>query len=551
MATPNFASELRQHLFPQVPSKINVKSPKFGENSAKWKHIIQKYEDASVEASREGKSAKALEKHTTRHILARDRVALLRDPDTPFLELCAFAGHKLDDSSPSASLVAGIGVVNGVICMILAHIPSLQGGSWNELTVLKQNRITAIASENNLPLIALVQSAGVFLPQQFRVFHKGGQIFRDLALRTKNGQPSCAVVFGSSTAGGAYHPALSDYTIFVQDQAQVFLGGPPLVKMATGEIVEAEALGGATMHSPVTGLSDQLAVDELDAIRKAREWILTTSCAQVQLEKPTTSLIYSDAKYGMEDILGLVDPDIRQGLDMIEVILRIVDGSRMSQFKPQFGRGMLTMWARIHGHLTGIIANQNPVILCNEADKATQFIRLCNQNRTPIVFLHNVTGFMVGLKTERAGLIKKGAQLVSAVSTSTVPHISIVCGASYGAGNYAMCGRSYAPRFLFSWPNSRCSVMGPDQLGGVMETIARGAAARSNRAVDENELKASTKKLGDQVQRDSEVYKTSAYLLDDGIIDPRDTRHVLGMCLEVVTIDSVYGNVGFRGLARM
>ncbi|KAF2102487.1 ClpP/crotonase [Rhizodiscina lignyota] len=551
MATPNFASTSRQHVFPRIPSKINVKSPKFEENSVKWKHIIQKYEDASVEASREGKSAKALEKHTARHILARDRVVLLRDPDTPFLELCAFAGHKLDDSSPSASLVAGIGVVNGVICMILAHIPSLQGGSWNELTVLKQNRITAIASENNLPLIALVQSAGVFLPQQFRVFHKGGQIFRDLALRTKNGQPSCAIVFGSSTAGGAYHPALSDYTIFVQDQAQVFLGGPPLVKMATGEVVEAEALGGATMHSTVTGLSDGLAVDELDAIRKAREWILTTSCAQVQLEKPTTASVYSDAKYNMEDILGLVDPDIRQSLDMTEVTLRIVDGSRMSQFKPQFGKGMLTVWARIHGHLTGIIANQNPVILCNEADKATQFIRLCNQNRIPIVFLHNVTGFMVGLKTERAGLIKKGAQLVGAVSTSTVPHISIVCGASYGAGNYAMCGRSYAPRFLFSWPNSRCSVMGPDQLGGVMETIARGAAARSNRAVDENELKASTKKLSDQVQRDSEVYKTSAYLLDDGIIDPRDTRHVLGMCLEVVTIDPVYGNVGFRGLARM
>ncbi|KAK0101858.1 hypothetical protein ONS96_005835 [Cadophora gregata f. sp. sojae] len=537
--------------FPSMSSNLDLKSAKFRENSTKWNDIIAKYHSASEAASQEGRNAKAIEKHTSRQILARDRVALLRDPDTPFLELCAFAGHDLPDSSPSASLIAGIGVVNGIICMILAHILSIQGGSWNEFTVLKQNRITAIASENRLPLIALVQSAGVFLPQQFRVFHKGGQIFRDLALRTKNGLPSCAVVFGSSTAGGAYHPALSDYTIFVQDQAQVFLGGPPLVKMATGEVVDAETLGGATMHSTVTGLSDQLAGDELDAIRKAREWVLTTSSAQKQLNRPLITAPYAEVKYNPEELLGLVDPDIRQPMDMMEIILRIVDGAQISQFKPRFGKGMLTIWARIHGHLTGIIANQNPVILCNEADKSTQFIRLCNQNRTPIVFLHNVTGFMVGLKTETAGLIKKGAQFVSAVSTSTVPNISIVCGASYGAGNYAMCGRSYAPRFLFSWPNSRCSVMGPDQLSGVMENIARGAATRSKKAVDEGELKASTKRLSEQVLKDSEVYKTSAYLLDDGVIDPRDTRHVLGMTLEVVTLDPVRGNVGFKGLARM
>ncbi|KAH6717401.1 propionyl-CoA carboxylase beta chain [Leptodontidium sp. MPI-SDFR-AT-0119] len=551
MSTSNVNSAPPQPKFPSMASKIDPKSLKFKENATKWEQIMKNFQQASEAASQEGKAVQAIRKHTSKQILARDRVALLRDPDTPFLELCAFAGHDLPDSSPSASLVAGIGVVSGVICMILAHIPSLQGGSWNEFTVLKQNRITAIASENGLPLIALVQSAGVFLPQQFRVFHKGGQIFRDLALRTKNGLPSCAVVFGSSTAGGAYHPALSDYTIFVQDQAQVFLGGPPLVKMATGEIVDAEALGGATMHSTVTGLSDQLAIDELDAIRKAREWVLTTSTAQKQLERLSTPIMYNEVKYNPEEILGLVDPDIRQPMDMMEVVLRIVDGAQITQFKPQFGKGMLTVWARIHGHLTGIIANQNPVILCNEADKSTQFIRLCNQNRTPIVFLHNVTGFMVGLKTETAGLIKKGAQFVSAVSTSTVPHISVVCGASYGAGNYAMCGRSYAPRLLFSWPNSRCSVMGPDQLGGVMETIARGAATRSKRNVDETELKASTKKLSDQVMKDSEVYKTSAYLLDDGVIDPRDTRDVLGMSLEVVTLDPVHGNIGFKGLARM
>ncbi|EON63136.1 hypothetical protein W97_02363 [Coniosporium apollinis CBS 100218] len=537
--------------FPQLSSQIDTKTSTFQENLSKWETILHKFDAASAKASSESTSPRAIEKHTARQLLARDRVALLLDPGTPFLELCTFAGHNLKNSSPSASLVTGIGVVSGIICMVLAHIPSLHGGAWNEYTVLKQNRITAIASENNLPLIALVQSAGVFLPQQFKVFHKGGQIFRDLALRSKNGRPSCAVVFGSSTAGGAYHPALSDYTIFVKDQAQVFLGGPPLVKMATGEIAEAEELGGADMHSTITGLSDQLASDELDAIRKAREWILTTSAVHHQYCRPGRVIKCREPKYDVEDLLGFVNPDIRLPLNMMEVLLRIVDDSRIEQFKPQYGNGMITAWAYIHGHLTGVIANQHPVILPNESDKATQFIRLCNQGRNPIVFLHNVTGFMVGLKTERAGLIKKGAQLVSAVSTSTVPHIGIICGASYGAGNYAMCGRPYAPRFLFSWPTSRCSVMGPDQLGGVMETIARRAAARGNRPVVEKELEASVEKFKEQVRQDSDPYYTSAHLLDDGVIDPRDTRDVLGMCLEVVMLDPVVGNAGFQGLARI
>ncbi|TVY37818.1 putative methylcrotonoyl-CoA carboxylase beta chain, mitochondrial [Lachnellula subtilissima] len=537
--------------FPQYPTHISDKSPKFQETASKWTSILAEFAGASLEAASESKTSSAIEKHTAGQLLARDRIALLRDPGTPFLELCAFAGHRLEDSSPSASVVAGIGVVSGIICMLFAHIPSLQGGAWNEYTVLKQNRITAIASENNLPLIALVQSAGVFLPQQFKVFHKGGQIFRDLALRSKNKQSSCAVVFGSSTAGGAYHPALSDYTIFVQDQAQVFLGGPPLVKMATGEVIGAEELGGADMHSTITGLSDQLAVDEFDAIRKVKEWVFTTSAAQAQLSRTELARETDNPKYSMESLLGIIDPDTRQSLDMMEVLLRIVDDSRIEIFKPAYGKGMITAWAYIHGHLTGIIANQTPIILPNEADKATQFIRLCNQGRNPIVFLHNVTGFMVGLKSERAGLIKKGAQLVSAVSTSSVPHISIICGASYGAGNYAMCGRAYAPRFLFSWPTSKCSVMGPDQLGGVMETIARGAAARGGRTVDESELKAKVEKFSEQVRKDSESLRTSAHLLDDGVIDPRDTRDVLGMCLEVVKLDPIEGNVGFHGLARI
>ncbi|CZR54815.1 related to methylcrotonyl-CoA carboxylase beta chain, mitochondrial precursor [Phialocephala subalpina] len=550
-SSPHLRHDATPSSFPQLPSLLNSKNPDWQTNQSKWKEILAKHAEAQVVAAAESKAPAAISKHTARQLLARDRVALLKDNGTPFLELCSFAGHQLDESSPSASLVAGIGVVSGIICMILAHIPTLQGGAWNEYTVLKQNRITAIATENNLPLIALVQSAGVFLPQQFRVFHKGGQIFRDLALRSKNGMSSCAVVFGSSTAGGAYHPALSDYTIFVKDQAQVFLGGPPLVKMATGEITQAEELGGADMHSSVTGLSDQLAADELDAIRKAREWVLTTSATSQLYETANYARESLEPKYDAEDLLSIVNPDIRLPLDMKEVLLRIVDDSRLKQFKPQFGPGIITAWAHIHGRLTGIIANQNPVILPNESDKAANFIRLCNQGRNPIVFLHNVTGFMVGLKTERAGLIKKGAQLVSAVSTSTVPHISILCGASYGAGNYAMCGRAYAPRFLFAWPTSRCSVMGPDQLGGVMETIARDSAKRVGKQVKEGELRKSVDRFGEEVRRDSESYRTSAHLLDDGVIDPRDTRDVLGMCLEVVSLGMIEGNPGFRGLARI
>ncbi|TVY32607.1 putative methylcrotonoyl-CoA carboxylase beta chain, mitochondrial [Lachnellula occidentalis] len=294
--------------FPQYPTHINEKSPKFQEIASKWTGILADFAGASSEAASESKSLSALGKHTAGQLLARDRIALLRDPGTPCLELCAFAGHRLKDYSPSASLVAGIGVVSGVICLIFAHIPSLQGEAWNEFTVLKQNRIRAIATENKLPLIALVQSAGVFLPQQFKVFHKGGQMFRDLALRSKNGQSSCAVVFGSSTAGGAYHPALSDYTIFVQDQAQVFLGGPPLVKMATGEVTDAETLGGADMHSTITGLSDQLAVDEFDAIRKVKEWVYTTSAAQTQQSRIELAREAVNPKFDIESLLVSLIP---------------------------------------------------------------------------------------------------------------------------------------------------------------------------------------------------------------------------------------------------
>lgn len=334
------------HAFPVVGSLLELQGDQYLSNRDAWASVLEEYEENSRWCANEG-TAQSMDRHQSRgQLLARDRIALLLDPDSPFLELCPFAGFGIDDSSPSASLVTGIGSVSGRPCMVLAHIPTLSGGAWNEYTVIKQNRITEIANENDLPIVALVQSAGVFLPQQFRVFHKGGQIFRDLALRTQNQKPSCAVVFGSSTAGGAYHPALSDYTIFVENQAQVFLGGPPLVKMATGEIVGAEGLGGAQVHGTVTGLADQIAVDEFDAIRKARDWVAMLDARKANLRAIRPPLA---PRYPIDDILALVNPDIRKPFDMREVVLRVVDDSRLSIFKPQYGPNLLTTWASIMG----------------------------------------------------------------------------------------------------------------------------------------------------------------------------------------------------------
>ncbi|KAJ0423047.1 carboxyl transferase [Aspergillus carlsbadensis] len=535
-------------LFPVQTSRLDLGGKLFRQNEEDWKSVLERFEQNLQQIASEGDEV-SLKRHQLRgQLLPRDRIALLLDHDSPFLELGAFAGFGNPNSTPSGNLIAGIGNVSGRPCMLMSHIPTQSGGAWNEMTVLKVNRIMEVAFENDLPLISLVQSAGVFLPQQFRVFHKGGQLFRDLAVRSQHGKPSCAIVFGSSTAGGAYHPALSDYTIFVENQAQAFLGGPPLVKMATGEVIEAEALGGANVHATVTGLADQLASDEFDAIIKAREWVASLD---LRVSPPHGRLESAEPLYPAEDIFRLVNPDIRKPLDMTEVLLRLVDGSRLSVFKPKYGPNMITARAHILGFPVGIVANQLSVINPTEAAKGAQFIRMCNQQNVPIIFLHNVTGFMVGAKAEHAGIIKLGAQMVSAVSCSTVPHISIIVGASYGAGNYAMCGRSYKPRFMFTWPIGRCSVMGPDQLSGVMEQVQRASAKSKGKSLAPEKLKASVESFRQSAQRDSECYATSAMLIDDGIIDPRDTRDVLGVCLEVVNLQEVKGTDTHKLLARI
>ncbi|KAJ5440041.1 ClpP/crotonase [Penicillium daleae] len=534
--------------YPTLSAKLDLRGEQFRANKESWLPVLEKFEEALKQVSAEGNDV-SLRRHQTRgQLLPRDRVALILDQDSPFLELGAFAGFRNEDSTPCANLISGIGNVCGRPCLLMSHIPTQSGGAWNEMTVLKVNRMMEIAFENDLPLISLVQSAGVFLPQQFRVFHKGGQLFHDLAVRTQHGKPSCAIVFGSSTAGGAYHPALSDYTIFVENQAQAFLGGPPLVKMATGEVIEAEELGGAKVHGVTTGLADQIATDEFDAIQKAREWVASLqmrTTPRLEMIEPVSP------RYPIEDLLSLVNPDIRKPFDMNEVLLRLVDDSRLSIFKPKYGPNIITAWAHIMGFPVGIVANQISVINPNEAGKAAQFIRMCNQQNTPIVFLHNVTGFMVGAKAEHAGIIKAGAQLVSAVSCSTVPHISIILGASYGAGNYAMCGRSYKPRFLFTWPTGRCSVMGPEQLSGVMERVQIASAKSKGQTLSPEKLEKQVNGFRDRVERDAECYSTSSMLIDDGIIDPRDTRDVLAMCLETVTLQGVKGTESHNLLARI
>lgn len=488
---------------------------------------------------------------------ARDRLELLLDEDSPFLELMAFAGWDQEDTATGASLVSGIGLVCGVECLVSSNVATIKGGSLNESTLAKSGRLADIADENHLPSISLIQSAGADLRQQAKVFHRGGRGFRDLARRSKAGLTTIAVVFGNSTAGGAYMPGMSDYSIMVSKQAKVFLAGPPLVKMATGEVVDDETLGGAEMHSRVSGVSDFLAEDEFAAIAKARTIVSTLHYNDIKRHhlpslhrssKWSLRLIDSPL-YPMEHLLGIVGSDLKRSFDIRQVISRLVDGSRFAEFKPLYGETLICGFSQIHGFPIGIIGN-NGVLFSEAAQKGSQFIHLCNQRHTPLLFLQNITGFMVGSSYERGGIIKYGAQMINAVSNSLVPAITIVIGASYGAGNYAMCGRAYQPRFLFSWPNSKCSVMGPDQLAGVMEIVARQSALRSGREIDLDVLQAQQNLLKQTVEAEGSVYYTSSRCIDDGIIDPRDTRSVVGFCLSIVHGVPVIG-ANHVGVARL
>ncbi|WP_235960866.1 acyl-CoA carboxylase subunit beta [Actinomadura macrotermitis] len=505
-------------------------------------------------AGLDAEHAKALagggEKYVTRHhkrgkLLARERIELLLDPDSPFLELSPLAAWG-SDFPVGASVITGIGVVEGVECMIVANDPTVRGGSSNPWTVKKSFRASDIALENRLPVINLVESGGADLPTQKEIFIPGGRMFRDLTRLSAAGIPTIALVFGNSTAGGAYIPGMCDHVVMVKERAKVFLGGPPLVKMATGEEADDEELGGAEMHARTSGLADYMAVDEADAMRLGRQIVKRLNHrkpgpAPGPVEEPVLD---------PEELAGIVPEDLKTPFDPREVIGRIVDGSRFDEFKPLYGTSLVTGWARLHGYPIGILANAQGVLFGAEAQKAAQFIQLANQADTPLLFLHNTTGYMVGKEYEQSGIIKHGALMINAVSNSRVPHLTVVMGASYGAGNYGMCGRAYDPRFLFTWPSAKSAVMGPQQLAGVLSIVARQATEARGQVYDEAQDAAMREMVETQIEAESLPYFLSGRLYDDGVIDPRDTRTVLGLCLSVVHNAPVQGADGF-GVFRM
>jgi acetyl-CoA carboxylase carboxyltransferase component len=493
-----------------------------------------------------GGGEKYVERHHARgKLLPRERIELLIDSGSAFLELSPLAGWG-SDFTVGASVVTGIGVVHGVECLITANDPTVKGGASNPWTVKKIFRASQIAEENDLPTISLVESGGADLPTQKEIFIPGGKLFRDLTRASARKQPTIALVFGNSTAGGAYVPGMSDYTVFVKGAAKVFLGGPPLVKMATGEESDDESLGGAEMHARTSGLADYLAEDERDAIRIGRRIV-----ARLNRERRRAETAYAEPDADPEELLDLIPADLKEPFDPREVIARVCDGVSetnevaFDEFKPLYGTSLVTGWARLHGHPIGILANAQGVLFSEEAQKATQFIQLANQADTPLLFLHNTTGYMVGREYEQGGIIKHGAMMINAVSNSTVPHLSVILGASYGAGNYGMNGRAYDPRFLFTWPSAKSAVMGPAQLAGVLSIVARAAAEAKGKEYDDEADKGMREFVEASVEEQSLPFFLSGMLYDDGVIDPRDTRTVLGICLSVISRQPIQGTDRF------
>ncbi len=493
------------------------------------------------------------EKYVARHhdrgkLMPRERIELLIDEGSAFLELSPLAGWG-SDFAVGASVVTGIGVVEGVECMITANDPSVKGGASNPWTVKKIFRASQIAEENGLPTVALVESGGADLPTQKEIFIPGGKLFRDITRSSAAKQPTIALVFGNSTAGGAYVPGMSDYTVMVKERAKVFLGGPPLVKMATGEESDDESLGGAEMHARTSGLADYLAEDEHDAIRIGRRIVARLNWRKAVGRPPSRAFAEPDAD--PDELLDLIPTDLKEPFDPREVISRICDGVSATngqvfdEFKPLYGPSLVTGWARLHGRQIGILANAQGVLFSEEAQKATQFIQLANQIDVPLLFLHNTTGYMVGKEYEQGGIIKHGAMMINAVSNSTVPHLSVIMGASYGAGNYGMNGRAYDPRFLFTWPSAKSAVMGPAQLAGVLEIVARQSAEAKGETFDADGFAAIKEVVEGQVEEQSLPFFLSGMLYDDGVIDPRDTRTILGICLSVIENRPIQGTDRF------
>ncbi len=512
-----------------LTSAVDTSGPEYADAAAAMRAKLDELAGVNAELAAGG-GEKAVARHRDRgKLTARERIELLIDRDTPFLELCPYAAWG--SSFPvGASVVGGIGVISGVECVILANDPTIAGGTTNPRTLKKQLRIMDVALQNRIPLINLVESGGANLPTQSEIFIPGGESFRRLSQLSKNGIPTVSIVFGNATAGGAYQPGLSDHIVMVEKQSKVFLGGPPLVKAATGEISDDESLGGAEMHARTSGLADYFARDEQDALRIGRR-IVARLGHRKEGPAPGPS---AEPKLDAEELLGIVPGDLKIPFDPRDVIARVVDGSDFDEFKPLYGSGIVTGWARIHGYPVGIIANSKGVIFSEEAQKTTQFIQLANEAATPLLFLHNTTGYMVGKRYEEGDIIKHGSMMVNAVSTSDVPHISVLIGASYGAGHYGMCGRAFDPRFLFAWPSAKSAVMGGAQLADVVTSVAKASAQARGMAFDDykNELRRAA--IEKQIEAESLPLFLSGMVYDDGIIDPRDTRTVLGLSLSTI-----------------
>jgi len=514
---------------PPPETSIDPRSDAFRENSEAMRRLV---EDLRARHARvaEGGGTRAVEKHVARgKLLPRERVRRLLDPGTPFLELSTLAAHDVyEDDVPGASIITGIGRVSGRECMVICNDATVKGGTYYPLTVKKQVRAQEIAEENRLPCIYLVDSGGANLPHQDQVFPDRdhfGRSFYNQANMSAKGIPQIAVVMGSCTAGGAYLPAMSDESIIVKEQGTIFLGGPPLVKAATGEEVSAEELGGADVHSRMSGVTDHYAQDDAHALaltRRAVDHLGRPKTVDLEVEEP------EEPQLDPEELLGIVPRDTRVPYDVREVIARIVDGSRLDEFKRLYGETLVTGFARIHGYPCGIVAN-NGILFSESALKGAHFIELCCQRGIPLVFLQNITGFMVGRKYEQGGIAKDGAKMVTAVACAQVPKFTVIIGGSYGAGNYAMCGRSYSPRLLFTWPNARISVMGGEQAAHVLATVRRDGAAVRGEDWPEADQQVFMDEIRGQYEHEGNPLYATARLWDDGIIDPRDTRRVLGL----------------------
>lgn len=514
-----------------LSSSISPNSEGFKNNKAAHEAALQTIQEAAQSAM-DGGGRVARERHVSRgKILPRERVSRLLDPGSPFLEIGMFAAHEMyDGASPCAGSVAGIGRVAGRETMIVCNDATVKGGTYFPMSVKKHLRAQEIAAENRLPCVYLVDSGGANLPNQDEVFPDRdhfGRIFFNQANMSAQGIPQIAVVLGSCTAGGAYVPAMCDVTIIVKEQGTIFLAGPPLVKAATGEVVTTEELGGGDVHTRLSGVADYLANDDQHALALARRAV-----AGVNMSKPSQLELQTVEAplYDPDEILGVVPADLKTPYDIRELIARVVDGSRFDEFKSRYGTTLVCGFAHVMGMPVGIIAN-NGVLFSEASVKGAHFVELCSQRKIPLVFLQNITGFMVGRKYENAGIAKDGAKLVTAVATTSVPKITMLVGGSFGAGNYGMCGRAYSPRFLWTWPNSRISVMGGEQAAGVLATVRRASIEKKGGSWSQEEEAAFKQPTIDQFQRQAHPLYASARLWDDGIIDPRKTRDVLALSL--------------------